>query len=91
MRGESSSAFESLLPVLAKKCDELKQVFETVDQLDMFLDVVRKSIGQMEVKVAAAEKELLVNPVKRMIKKIELPSFLAVSFLFLFTHLGSCF
>ncbi|XP_065828789.1 biogenesis of lysosome-related organelles complex 1 subunit 4-like [Oscarella lobularis] len=75
MRAESSNAFKSQIPGLLEKCDELKRVFDMIDQLERFLCVVKETVDQVEAKVQGAEKDLLVNPVKKFMKKI--PPFLS--------------
>jgi hypothetical protein len=65
-----------MLPELERKCDELTALFKGIDQLEAFIAVVRENVNQLEEKVAAADKELSVNPIKRVFKKVEIPSFI---------------
>ncbi|XP_062500656.1 uncharacterized protein LOC134177898 [Corticium candelabrum] len=73
---ESEAAFEQTLPALQAQCDELTAVFRSIDQLEAFIAVVRENVTELEKKVALADKELSVNPIKRAFQKVELPAFL---------------
>lgn len=58
VRSETRDCLDKKVPELEIKCQHMKQIFHRIDQLEMFVNVVRQSVNATEEQVSKAESEM---------------------------------
>jgi len=76
IRTESKDVLFTIAPVLHERCQEVKPLFQKIDQLEKFIAVVHKAVEDAEEKVKTAEKELGSKNIKKILHNVPVPKFL---------------
>ncbi|XP_071958563.1 biogenesis of lysosome-related organelles complex 1 subunit 4-like isoform X3 [Antedon mediterranea] len=58
IRSESSISLNHCLPEITTKMNQIKEVFQQIDQLEAFVSMVKDNVCTMEEQVIQAEKDL---------------------------------
>jgi len=77
IRYESKDALFTTIPVLHERCQQLKPVFQQIDQLESFISVVQECVNDADMKVTLAEKELGNKNLKKILRSVPVPRFLS--------------
>lgn len=77
LRAESKEVLFTTIPLLHEQCLQLDPICEKIDSLENFVSVVRESVEDAEEKVRVAEKELGNKNLKKILRTVKVPKFLA--------------
>ncbi|XP_035678438.1 biogenesis of lysosome-related organelles complex 1 subunit 4-like [Branchiostoma floridae] len=76
VRSESNLALNKTLPELYERSLEIRKTYERIDQLEAFVNVVRRNVNMMEELVNQAERDYSsLNSIKSLFTNIKMPIF----------------
>lgn len=76
IRTESKDVLFTIAPVLHERCEEVKPLFQKIDKLEKFIEVVRACVDDADEKVRIAEKQLGSKNIKKILHNVPVPKFL---------------
>lgn len=70
IRNDSSQSLIEIIPQLHERSQELPTIFRKIDQLEAFVNAVKKNVDEMEESVSTAERELGSHKIQKVLKSI---------------------
>lgn len=70
IRNDSSQSLIEIIPQLYERSQELPTIFRKIDQLEAFVNAVKKNVDEMEESVSTAERELGSHKIQKVLKSI---------------------
>lgn len=70
IRNDSSQSLIEIMPQLHLRSQELPTIFRKIDQLEAFVNAVKKNVDQVEESVATAERELGSHTIQKVLNSI---------------------
>lgn len=58
IRSDTSLCVDKTVPQIQEKCENMKQIFERIDKLEMFVNIVKQNVNTMEECVNKAENDM---------------------------------